>query len=574
MNKAVQRNKELIEKLDEFRYSLGDTRFHLLDYILSLNKEKTQTYLKNYNKELPKGSIITYKCVKNEKGKRVRDLVPPMLRYDRPLVKTLKEGPPIVIIPMMIKTKGQCQEKTKEGGIKKNLNRSKHIFFMLYNKITHEVEKIDIKLYHIKNFTIKLLNKRLKDTFHDEYFGNIDPKCKFINELDPPIDMVNKLDSPSGAQIYPMFIIAYLRLRLKFIHDNSEEILERVERLSRKNIEALWNEYVEFAQKKHEKYDQACLKDKNSTQILRNPESGFCVNPKSKNLTDNLLETKLKRCAKQKVYDAVVKKCVDKSELIDINIMLDNILDIKLDKNHKFTHLGQTGTILTSVSFVCAKYKYAYIMFPTKYMKIKDMERKDIAIRWAPKSPKSKEFELTLPKYFHQMWADGINNPEIRFIITMISMTPITHKSGHANMLIYDKTIKELIIFDPLGIQTLETYATDDMYVEIKEIFKKIDPDIKVLDPNYFCPRFMYQWFEMDQPIGLDEPGQQCSVWRLFYLDTRLANPHLTNAQVTRYSIAKIKDYGSFPKFIKSYQIFITRHMKSIEELQKEKENK
>ena len=65
----------------------------------------------------------------------------------------------------------------------------------------------------------------------------------------------------------------------------------------------------------------------------------------------------------------------------------------------------------------------------------------------------------------------------------------------------------------------------------------------------------------MDEISGSDIRGN-CAVWRLWYIDTRLGNPHLTRNEVVKYAQNKLDSLGSLYKYIKSYQLHIMKYIK------------
>lgn len=86
------------------------------------------------------------------------------------------------------------------------------------------------------------------------------------------------------------------------------------------------------------------------------------------------------------------------------------------------------------------------------------------------------------------------------------------------------------------------------------------------VDPTYFqpddyCPLIpIFQSKELDEIPGRDVRGN-CAVWRLWYVNVRLANPYLERKELIELAVAKLKNMGNLYKFIKSYQKYIAGSM-------------
>ena len=67
---------------------------------------------------------------------------------------------------------------------------------------------------------------------------------------------------------------------------------------------------------------------------------------------------------------------------------------------------------------------------------------------------------------------------------------------------------------------------------------------------------------EINDIPGKDVRGN-CAVWRIWYVHTRLANPHINRKDLILMASRKLENIGSFYKFIKSYQLYLLSAMKN-----------
>jgi hypothetical protein len=234
--------------------------------------------------------------------------------------------------------------------------------------------------------------------------------------------------------------------------------------------------------------------------------------------------------------------------------MLDHIHQEHKKSSYKFKHLGKIDTIIPSVLFVINKYPNAYLIKP------KDVDVKNkcsYVVKWIYKG--DDKFLIKFPDGFVNMFNDALTNDSVRFIVILVSLSSKTG-GRHANSLIYDKRTGELERFDPLGPNINESYSVEDFDNEVFEYFTnnfKFPKKLKYIKPIDYCPSEMYQIRELDE-IAYDDMHGNCAVWRLWYIDIKLANQNLNRKTLIKLSLSKIELFGSFQRFIKAYQIYIT----------------
>ena len=185
-----------IRELEEFRFTYGDPRLNILKFLVSLPNYGTYVDVDNIKTK----DLFRLVCNKIN----ARQLVYPTTKK---WVKYLRndDNPPIVVLPVVITSKYRCAAK----------NRQKHGLVFLYNRITHQLERIDIKRYHLEGFNVKsLVNKTIN--FLVPELKDIDSKAKYFHEVDVDNDVVKKLGLSNPIDSYPILMISYLLTKSKF----------------------------------------------------------------------------------------------------------------------------------------------------------------------------------------------------------------------------------------------------------------------------------------------------------------------------------------------------------------------
>lgn len=558
--------KLLVESLPEFRYSFGDPRPILLRYLLTIgNTTSYFAYLKP-DKQAPQAKkealkmsdVFVHTCgPPDDSGNTKRLVRDPDAEPKNKLRKAIRSvaRAPIAVIPFMMKTKTTCK-----AGVK--LDSAKHLTYVLYNKLTRELERIDMKKYHIRGFKIKLAFKAMKQKFPDLVAKTIGeksegPAIKFLNEHDvTPKFMANLGLSDSSHEhartAFPLFIMAYMRLRCEFPEEASPQIYNRLDKLSRTKIIEYWRAYVEY--RKNNVF-ASCGDGR-----IKNLETGRCMKESSKLAESFFIEPPPRTCKGQgQVYDMLRNRCVKKGKEAVIDIGLEQVKNFNVAKDAKVKHLGMRDTTLSAVNFVLSKYNNAFLVNPSDTEGTNIGNRK-YAFVWRFNADKNAH-DFKTPRGLKNKWAEGMLSPA-RFLIILISLS--IPGSGHANALIYDKARNEMERFDGLGASANALWNTQGLDEKIGHLFtqgfmrKSVPSGFKYFTPLDYCPRKLavFQTRELDE-IGSDDLKGNCAVWRLWYIDVRLANPHLSREQVVSFAMKKIENVGSFPRFIKAYQAYV-----------------
>lgn len=546
MDKSLQL-KLLLSQLPEFEYAFGDPRPVLLEYMLSF--QCVETYLSNPSK-LKQKEAFAHKCKPHDKKPDVlmRGLVNPDEESMKVLDQKLAQGTsPFVALPMMCITTTPC----KPG----EMNQAKHLMVALYNRNTNELERIDIKKYHIRGFKIKLAYKIMKSKLVS-VIEKHHPNCQFVLEHDVTSQALKKLGTSSSKHAFPIYLIAYLNERFANPTESTLKIQRRVNKLSLTGFLKYWNHYVEFRKKN--------TSNKCDIDHFLNMQTNRCVKKTPANLAKHAMEQPPKPCKNDTIHDPLQNRCVKKDKLASINIAMDKVIAMDVKRDDKLKSLGRHETILPSVMYVMSRHPDATLINPAREASKKD----EFSVMWAWQ-PEQQKFKLSFPTGFWDTWQKAMLSNH-RFLIVLLSL--VSQEQGyHANGLIYDKTNNELERFDGLGPNTALAYGLDECDALLRKEFESrigthVPKGFKYFVPLDYCPRKVpvFQSKELDQ-IGFDDLRGNCAVWRLWYIDTRLANPHLKRQQVVKYAMKKLEEYGNFPRFIKSYQAYILANMPKID---------
>lgn len=521
-------------ELEEFQYMYGDPRPFFHDYVISLPN------IACYHHKQPKVHLKSFQfvCTK-ETNKRV--LKPPSDRALKTLEDNIQNGnSPIICIPVLMKNKYRCKDKSN----------TKHACVILYNRLTHEVERLDIKRYHLSGYTIKVMIRELENEFMTKIVSQQDQHkdLKLIIDVDVPMSFIEKFKFPSARAAYPVFTLAYINVRSRFPRLPSDKVIEKVNKMKLLELDVIWQKYVDF---RNTVQQQVKCKD----GMVHNPESNKCIRPLSASFKLLLIEPYHKPCKEGKVYNTLLERCVPSNKQYDIDIMLPTIIKHSSAAGKQLTHIDKVA--VAAMNLVMSQYPYAHFIFP-RDRDLNNVKKNDYSIGWRYKE-ETQEFVLSMPVNYWDHWKEPMHDPRVRFIITYVTL--VSNMGGiHANVFIYDKNTNEVERFDGLGQNTSVTYKLNKFDEAMRGVFAAqtiFKKPVKYLTPIDYCPKTsIFQSKELDDLPGADRRGN-CAVWRLWYIHVRLANPHLKRNDVIKMASNKLKDVGSFHKFIKSFQAYI-----------------
>jgi len=544
--------KTQLSRLNEFNYTFGDPRPTLFQYIMHTFKRRVQSYV-DPDVALLRKDLYINTCGTDDAGNYDRVLKHPSTnKVMKEFVDVVENGrKPFVVIPTLIVNKHKCVLR----------NRSTHMNLIILNRKTKEIERIDIKKYHLKDFVVKVIYKKYKKEF-EHIFKNLGLKAKLAPDHEIPHKYVRKHKGIDIKSLYPIYMLAYLHVRMNKPKLTIAQSHAKVASMPLNKLYMYWNKYVKFCQQVRGVPSKACKED----EVL-NLESNKCMARTSKRYDSYVAAKPPKACADGKTFDIFTNRCVPPEKLKDINIMLDDVAGIanKINRRSKFVHLGGKQSSLAGLAFVLSKYTNGYLVMPpaAELLKKNDLTKREYMMTWRF-LPQKDRFKLTVIDRFWDYWDKGMKS-DARFLIV-----PITLRSSaggyHANVLIYDKHTNEMERFDALGAWIHESYNSDGMDEAILAIFRPamgvhLPEGFEYFTPMDYCPRLLFQMKEMTEAT-FEDIGGNCAVWRLWYVDARLANPNLTRKQVVTWANKKIEQFGSFQRFIKAYQTYVARFIK------------
>jgi hypothetical protein len=510
-----------VSQLLEFKYYYGDPRLCLVKYIENLKNVKVFD------------DIIIFKCYKaTPEEKLIKHLIfPDTKKFSKKFDNFInQERKNILIFPIIIINKYACSTQK---------NVSKHINYILYNQFTNEVERLDIKKFHIKKFGAKLLYKNISSNFIPKFNNE---NAYLESDLDVPTEFIARYPDKTTRELFPPYFISYITLRCKYPKYTIDEIHQKLLTISDTKINKLWDKYTDISVK---------MMPKCNKNLIYKSENMKCVSDDTKEINKFLINKPPLICKPNKVFNILTNKCVDPKKLKDINILLNSVLEVKLNNKFKFLHLGTNSTILPSTLFVLSKHPNSRLIYSDKYTETKI----PFMLRWDATNN-----ILQIPKNFTDSWHIYMQDNSVRFLIILISLVS-TSGSCHANCLIYDKKHNEIERFDPLGVDTHSNYKLNALDIQIQEWLPTFtNNNIKYYKPIDYCIKEIYQSKELEQ-IGYDDTTGNCAVWRLYYIDLRLSNPNLNRKEVIKLSSSKLETFGGFNKFIKSYQAYIMLYL-------------
>ena len=152
-----------------------------------------------------------------------------------------------------------------------------------------------------------------------------------------------------------------------------------------------------------------------------------------------------------------------------------------------------------------------------------------------------------------------------RFIIIPLNIHRVKLSTGHANMIIYDKTNNTAERYEPNGPQTdisnleHEGKIIDSCIIEFLIDFGLIKSPSDYFAPIDMCPnwtdwkkgRLGHQRKQVSEEKGFKG---SCATWTTWYTDYRLSHPELDRNEALKRSFDHLhKNSSSFTKFIKDY---------------------
>ena len=167
---------------------------------------------------------------------------------------------------------------------------------------------------------------------------------------------------------------------------------------------------------------------------------------------------------------------------------------------------------------------------------------------------------IVYPNFYNEVRKCYKSN-NYRFIIIFFGIFYSDLYNSHATVLIYDKNLKEMELFDPNGVK-LESYK--ELSLKIQKIFNKnIDENMvkKFYQPIDFCPvGLQYLQHNERKMIENKDPGGFCASWIFWYIELRLSNSDVSRQKILDYATYQMvmDDKKSLTEFIRDYSKFLS----------------
>jgi len=527
--------------IEELRFSFGDPRPTTAWYAQQVLQNVRCYHLKKKTLLLGNTNVMVYKC----KGVKRQLKIPETKSFIKGLQNP--QGYTIVLIPIKIYNKQKCTKKSS----------GKHLFYMIYNTITHELVRFDMRRDQVSGYEVKRL---INMTIHKKFLPvmqTVDADASLHLELEVPPAFAKKVDkSATLRDAFPIFSICYLNIVSQHPELTVEAAVSKTKNMSEKSIAEIWNKYVQWYST-CETINNGNCKD---TQVF-NPEISKCMSFMSKSYTSHLIEKPAKQCEEDLVFDRLAEKCVLPSKLKAIDIFLGDVEGVKINKKTKFKHLGNFAYGMGALSIIMSKIPYAKLIAPSS-----NSSSDENRIRWK-QDKTTGEFSIHMSDKIWDVWDDAMVDPTLRFLVVLVSLN--LPWGAHANVLIYDKSSNELERFDPHGYDEISKFGHDKLDNILKETWTKhldesnikIKRKFRFFSPKQYCPRKAYV-FQASESAALfvsnsDSRGT-CAVWRLWYIQVRLSNPNLNRKEVVLFATKKLNENGNVRNFIKMYQKYIS----------------
>lgn len=408
---------------------------------------------------------------------------------------------------------------------KSDHGKGRHIMYLVRNLYTNELERIDIRKYHIDGFKLSDIGDTIYDFAEEKGFN-------LVPDLDAPNAFAMKLGVVSQREAYPLYVITYLHNRLKDPYATSKELCDYIMSLPQSTIRSYWKDYVSFV---------SSLQGEAGYPL---PIKSWIYNPE----TQKHFKVNGPSYLRLLINNEPSAQCVEL--MIDEAMSSDFCDDLILD------HVAPCSKPTKSIAFVesiIQKHPTTKAVFVTG-VRSNTCRMNDIRVVWDANTK-----QVLFPKHFWQSWQTAMKQGA-RFLFVFVSVMNDKYDT-HANLLVYDIMENELERFDSLGADIHPRYDIGgfDACIE-KEFSQRCPESLGYFTPVQYFPKGkrVFQSKEIDTCIVDPEESGNCAVWRLWYIDVRLANPTISRQDLVMIACEQIDQrVGNMRKFIKSYQTIL-----------------
>ena len=526
----------------------------LTDYVLTKYPTKVTSALPVlYWKHSHERKGFLYECRDYEKAvRKLKTLDEPELSAFKERFMSLRTD--FMVFHVLFKDKDACvaRNRKNENGLR---HSPRHGVMLLYNKVTHRIYRYDILRYHYRGFKGHLFGKRLKSVFIP-WLRQFDPKVKLIEmDITPSKRVIRYLHKKLGGSEppikvwYPLYVLLEIDAMMShpemIKRDLRAFMMSLTDQEFNQRLEHLYFAFGKFLLEFYETYNTCVTKSR-----IVDPAKLQCISATGRRA---LLMKGIKNvCGDGKVL-SLYNRCI-KSKFYDhFDFGETELVDTPDRKN--FIKMGSLVGSTIAAMYMASKFKNLAVFIPPK-LQWDALRKEDVRFTW--KYHADSGWDLEIPEGFKTFWEKTIQNKKIDYIIVPVSMTSKPkedlHVGYHANILLFNKTTRELEHFEPHGLElNQDAYNPHGLYDRLRIEFKGMVK--KYLSPLQVCPKNLqfFQSVETDEVGFLNDHGH-CAVWCIWYVDVRLSNPTIQRQQVINLAMQKMLDMGSLRMFIWNYE--------------------
>jgi hypothetical protein len=265
-----------VDELEEFRVKTGDRRSLFLNYMLSLPNCTIATKSKTTN--LTKRNAIVFQCNHSKRS----------LLLPNPKMLSQTPSAPLLIIPALMRSASTCTKK----------DASAHLYMFLYNTLTHQLERIDIKKYHLEGFDLTAMLKQHKNKLIQYLETVYKTRVSLQPEHDVPFAFAKRIGKESLREAFPVYLIAYLHTRTQFFNAPSHHIHSKVGNMAAANVAQHWQHYVDFNKAESANYTKCP-----NLSFVKNFATNRCTSTTSRKYLNNLVNPPARRCKGSSIFN-------------------------------------------------------------------------------------------------------------------------------------------------------------------------------------------------------------------------------------------------------------------------------
>lgn len=234
------------------------------------------------------------------------------------------------------------------------------------------------------------------------------------------------------------------------------------------------------------------------------------------------------------------------------------------DELNHFRYTGIVFNYLAGFFYIINKYPGA--CYPGKVYLNRQLTDQDYFIVWSCDFNKGKR-KLDIPPDFVEEFKNCLNKSDVRFIVTLLGFdnekpcTDVPGMDAHLGLLIYDRKTNCMeridpnyfpFIFDaPLFDETFGKFMDRNLGVKY----------IGAINTTLGKPQLLEDMIK-ESPVAsssLDSQAGYCTVWSLWTLAMKLANPDVPIQDLIIIGTSRIERKQSLRKFIENYAEYIMR---------------